>query len=124
MDRAYTDFRRLSTFTQNSAFFIVRAKSNLDCIRRSSRPVEKSTDVRSDQTVILVGPKTSTLYSDPLRRISYFDSENQKRVERSQISCGWSLTAGILEFFFSIPPESAEVLPNGNWIIVKKLFLH
>jgi transposase len=80
MDRAYTDFRRLSTFTQNSAFFIVRAKSNLDYTRRLSRPVEKSTGLRSDQTIILVGPKTSALYPDPLRRISYFDSENQKRL--------------------------------------------
>lgn len=80
MDRGYTDFRRLATFPHNSAFFIVRAKTKLAYTRRSSRPIEKSTGLRSDQTIILVGPKTSVLYPDPLRRISYFDSENQKRL--------------------------------------------
>ena len=80
MDRAYIDFRRLYTFTQQSAFFITRAKSNLDYIRRSYRHVDKATGVKSDQTIALVGPRTSLEYPDPLRRISYFDSENQKRL--------------------------------------------
>ena len=73
-------FSTPATFPHNSAFFIVRAKTKLAYTRRSSRPIEKSTGLRSDQTIILVGPKTSVLYPDPLRRISYFDSENQKRL--------------------------------------------
>ena len=80
MDRAYIDFRRLYTFTQQSAFFVTRAKSNLDYIRRSYRQVDKASGVKSDQTIALVGPKTSWEYPDSLRRISYFDSENKKRL--------------------------------------------
>lgn len=80
MDRAYIDFRRLYTFTQQSAFFVTRAKSNLDYIRRSYRQVDKTSGVKSDQTIALVGVKTSLEYPDSLRRISYFDSENKKRL--------------------------------------------
>jgi len=80
LDRAYIDFRRLYTFTQQSAFFVTRAKSNLDYIRRSYRQVDKTSGVKSDQTIALVGPKTSFEYPDSLRRISYFDSENKKRL--------------------------------------------
>jgi transposase len=80
MDRAYIDFRRLYTFTQQSAFFVTRAKSNLNYIRRSYRQVDKASGVKSDQTIVLVGPKTSLEYPDSLRRISYFDSENKKRL--------------------------------------------
>ena len=80
MDRAYIDFRRLYTFTLQSAFFVTRAKSNLDYFRGSYRQVDKASGVKSDQTITLVGPKTSLEYPDSLRRISYFDSENKKHL--------------------------------------------
>ncbi len=80
MDRAYIDFRRLYTFTQQSAFFVTRAKSNLNYIRRSYRHVDKTSGIKSDQMIALVGPKTSVEYPDCLRRISYFDSENKNRL--------------------------------------------
>ena len=80
MDRAYVDFRRLYTFTQSLAFFLTRAKTNLDYQRRSYRRVNKSTGLRSDQTIILKGPKSSKQYPDPLRRISYWDSETHRRL--------------------------------------------
>lgn len=79
MDRGYTDFRRLYSFTQGLAFFIIRAKRDLAYTRRSYRVVDKSTGLRSDQTIILCGPKTSGLYPQPLRRISYYAAENNKR---------------------------------------------
>jgi transposase len=79
MDRGYVDFRRLHQFTICSAFFVTRAKRGLDYTRRSRRRVEKSTGLRSDQTIVLAGPKTSRLYPDPLRRISYYDAENDRR---------------------------------------------
>jgi len=78
-DRGYIDFARLYMFTQNVAFFIIRAKRNLDCTRRTYRSVDKSTGLRSDQTILLKGPQTSQDYPDPLRRISYFDAETSKR---------------------------------------------
>ena len=79
MDRGYLDFGRLHRFTLGLAFFVTRAKTNLDFSRRSSRRVDKTTGLRSDQTIVLNGPKTSTLYPDPLRRISYCDPETAKR---------------------------------------------
>ena len=79
MDRGYIDFARLHTFNLTGAFFVIRAKRNLNYARREYRYVEKSTGLRSDQTIILKGPKTSQDYPIPLRRISYFDSETEKR---------------------------------------------
>ncbi len=79
MDRGYVDFRRLHRFTICSAFFVTRAKRGLDYTRRSRRRVDKSTGLRSDQTIVLAGPKTSRLYPDPLRRISFHDAENDRR---------------------------------------------
>ena len=79
MDRGYIDFARLYTFTQQAAFFVIRAKRNLDYTRRMSRPVDKSTGLRSDQTIVLHGPRTSQDYPDVLRRISYVDLETAKR---------------------------------------------
>ena len=64
MDRGYIDFARLYTFTQQAAFFVIRAKRNLDYTRRMSRPVDKSTGLRSDQTIVLHGPGTSQDYPD------------------------------------------------------------
>jgi uncharacterized protein DUF4372/DDE family transposase len=79
MDRAYLDFLRLYRFTQAAAFFITRSKRNLDCTRRERRAVDQATGLRSDQTIVLVGPKSSRLYPDPLRRIAFYDAKNQRR---------------------------------------------
>jgi len=79
MDRGYIDFGRLYTLVQSLPFVVVRAKSNLDYSRRTYRQVDKPTGLRSDQTIILKGPKTSKAYPKPLRRISYFDTDTQKR---------------------------------------------
>ena len=80
MDKAYTDFRRLYELTQGLAFFIIRAKANLDYRRQSYRQVDKNTGLRSDQTIGLKGPKSSKRYPMPLRRISYFDAQTSKRL--------------------------------------------
>jgi len=79
MDRGYTDFERLYRFAQGMAFFIIRAKRDLDFARRAYREVDKTTGLRSDQTIILCGPKTSGLYPDPLRRVSYYAADIDKR---------------------------------------------
>ena len=79
MDKGYNDFARLYRFEQQSAFFVTRPKRNLDSRRRESRSVDKSTGLRSDQTIVLTGIKTSTLYPRPIRRIHYFDVETEKR---------------------------------------------
>ena len=79
MDRGYIDFARLYTFTQQMAFFIVRGKRNLDYGRQAYRFVDKSTGLRSDQKIILKGPKTSKEYPVALRRVTYVDAETKKR---------------------------------------------
>jgi hypothetical protein len=79
MDRGYIDFARLHRFTRSLAFFVVRSKRNLDFTRRSSRPVDRSTGLRSDQTIVLDGPKTSQEYPDQLRRVGYWDEKTGKR---------------------------------------------
>jgi transposase len=57
MDKGYVDFRRLQRIEEHSAFFLLRAKKNLDYSRRARRVVDKTTGLRCDQTIVLTGPK-------------------------------------------------------------------
>jgi hypothetical protein len=79
MDRGYVDFRRLYRFTQTGAFFVTRSKKNLDCTRRARRDIDKTLGLRSDQTIVLAGPKSSRLYPDPLRRVAFYDAQSERR---------------------------------------------
>jgi len=79
MDKAYTDFERLYNFTKSMAFFITRAKTNLVFTRCNYRQVDKTTGLRSDQTIHLKGPKSSLLYPEDLRYITYYDADTNKR---------------------------------------------
>ena len=79
MDRGYVDFERLYVFTLSAAFFVVRTKSNILLQRRYSHPVDKTTGVRSDHTVILTAIGSAKVYPDPLRRVSYLDVKTKKR---------------------------------------------
>ena len=81
MDRGYIDFEPLFVLTLNSAFFVVRTKSNVLLQRRYSLPVDKSTGVRSDQTAILSSFESASAYPDPLRKMSYHDAETNKRLK-------------------------------------------
>ncbi len=81
MDRGYIDFERLFVLTLSSAFFVVRTKSNVLLQRRYSHPVDKSSGVRSDQTVILSSLESASAYPDPLRKVSYYDAETSKRLK-------------------------------------------
>ena len=78
-DRGYTDFERLHRFTRSSAFFVTRGKRKLDFRCVTSRPVDKSTGLRCDQTIRLCGPLSSRRYPGGLRRIVYVDMETGKR---------------------------------------------
>jgi hypothetical protein len=80
MDRGYVDFERLFVFTLSLAFFVVRSKSNVKLQRRYSHPVDKTTGVRSDHTVILIAVGSAKVYPDALRRVSYTDLETNKRL--------------------------------------------
>ena len=80
MDRAYIDFERLYWFTLCSAFFVTRTKENVLLQRRYSHPVDKTTGVLSDQTVILTAIESAKAYPEALRRISYRDPITEKRL--------------------------------------------
>ena len=76
MDRAYVDFFRLYILTQYLAFFVIRAKTNLQFRRVYSHPIDKSTGLRCDQTIVLTGINSAQDYPDKLRRIRYYDQDN------------------------------------------------
>ncbi len=80
MDRAYTDFARLYTLAQAGAFFVTRARHNLDFQRLASHPIDKTTGLRCDQTIKLEGPLSSQRYPNALRRIRYVHAETGKRL--------------------------------------------
>ena len=79
MDRGYIDFARLFSFTQNLSFFVTRAKNNFDYRRLQYYKVDKTTGLRCDQIIRLNGYYASQDYPAILRRISYFDTETEKR---------------------------------------------
>jgi len=78
MDRGYIDFARLYTLTQFCAFFVTRAKTNIQFRRLYSHPVDRSIGLRCDQTILLTGYYSSKGYPDKLRRTSYYDAETEK----------------------------------------------
>ena len=78
MDRGFTDFARWFTLHQAQAFFVIRGKSNLLFRRLYSRPVDKSTGLRCDQTIALTAPKARKDYPQHLRRIKFYDTEHRK----------------------------------------------
>jgi hypothetical protein len=81
MDRGYIDFERLYGFTLCSAFFVVRTKENVLLQRRYSHPVDRSTGILSDHTVILTALNSAKAYPDALRRVSYHDAVTDQRLK-------------------------------------------
>ena len=79
MDRGYIDFARLYRFELNKSFFIVRAKKNLNFRRRYSAQIDNATGVLYDQTIILTSFYPAQDYPAALRRIGYFDAEQNRR---------------------------------------------
>lgn len=78
LDRGYIHFQRLYRFTLAAAFFVVRARQNMQYRRRYSQTVDKTTGLRSDQTVILTGVDSSTDYPAPLRRVRFRDPQQDR----------------------------------------------
>jgi hypothetical protein len=79
MDRGYVDFARLYRIQLALAFFVIRSKDNLQYSRRYSRAHDRTTGVRSDQTIMLTGPKSSLFYPVELRRVSYHALDIDRR---------------------------------------------
>ena len=80
MDRGYLDFARLYRFHQCLAFFVTRTKENFQFRRLYSHPIDKSTGLRCDQTIVLTGFYSSKDYPERLRRIRYVDEETEQNL--------------------------------------------
>lgn len=102
MDRGYLDFDRLYNISLASAFFVIRAKSNLKCRRVYSHQVDKSTGLICDQSVLLTGYYQSRDYPEKLRRVKYYDAENDK-------------TLVFLTNNFSLPAMTIAELYRCRW---------
>ncbi len=77
-DRGYVDFTRLHKITNHSAYFVIRAKSNLKFNRMYSNKVDKTTGVLCDQVGKLSGFYVSKQYPDKLRRVKFYDEETKR----------------------------------------------
>lgn len=73
MDKGYTDFARLHRLHCAGAFFITRAKRNLDFGVRQRLDADASAGVRSDRLIRLRGVQSRWRYPDTLRLIRYTD---------------------------------------------------
>ena len=80
MDRAYLDFHRLYQLHQAGSFFVTRAKKNLKYRRRYSHPVDRSTGIICDQTIVLTSPVPAKKYPEALRRIRFYDAEKKRTI--------------------------------------------
>lgn len=80
MDRGYLDFARLYNLTLCLAFFVIRSKTNLKFHRIYSHPIDKSLGLTCDQTIVLSNADSAKDYPETLRRVGYYDTENQKKL--------------------------------------------
>lgn len=104
MDRAYLDFSRLHTLHLCLAFFVTRARKRFRFRRLYSRPVEKSTGLQCDQTIVLTGFYPSKYYPEKLRRICYYDATTDSRLV-------------FLTNNFTLPPLTIAQLYKCRWRI-------
>jgi hypothetical protein len=104
LDRGYLDFGRLHILAQSSAFYVIRAKRNLNFRRLYSLPVNKETGVQCDQIIMLNNYYAKNKYPDKIRRIRYFDVDNNKRL--------YFLTNN-----FSLPALTIAELYRSRWKI-------
>ena len=102
MDRGYLDFERLYALDQAGAFFVTRAKSNLDARRLYSAASDRAHGVIADQTIVLNGYVTSHLYPAHLRRIRFKDRETDKSLV-------------FLTNQFAHPPQTVAALYKARW---------
>jgi hypothetical protein len=102
MDRGYLDFPRLHRLHLSSAFFVTRARKRFDCQRLYSAPVDRTSGIMCDQIVTLSNPVPRAGYPDKLRRIRYFDPQQERRLI-------------FLTNNFTLPPLTVAQLYRSRW---------
>lgn len=109
MDKGYIHFARLFHIQEALTYFVTRAKDNLAFDRVYSRPVDKETGLRCDQTIKLTTPKSAKDYPKHLKRVKYYDKELSK-------------TFVFLTNNFDITPLDVALLYKNRWKV--ELFLN
>ena len=104
MDRGYIDFRRLRRIAEAGAFFVTRDRSDVKYYVAQSRPVDRTTGLRSDQSIRLNGWRASQFWPDLLRRVSLFDHEHARRL------VFWTNQ-------WTLPPATIAALYKQRWQI-------
>ncbi len=79
LDRGYLDFTRLYALSQAGVFFVLRSRERLQHARVYSHPIDRTTGLRSAQTIRLTGPKTQHAYPGQLRRVCFVDETQARR---------------------------------------------
>ena len=102
MDRGYVDFARLHVLHLAGAFFVTRAKSNLDAHRVYSATTDRAAGIIADQTIALDGYATSKQYPVHLRRVRFKDPESGK-------------TLVFLTNQFALPAATICALYKSRW---------
>ncbi len=102
MDRGYLDFNRLYALHQAGAFFVTRAKRNLDARRVYSANTDRTTGVICDQVIALNGFYVAKGYPDHLRRIRFNHPETGKSLV-------------FLTNNTSLPPLTIAALYKSRW---------
>ena len=102
MDRGYLDFARLYRLHLAGAFFVTRAKSNLDASRVYSAPSDRAKGIVADQTVALNGNRSHRYYPSRLRRIRFRDPATGK-------------TLLLLTNQFTLPAATIAALYKSRW---------
>jgi transposase len=102
MDRGYVDFARLHAMHRTGAFFVTRAKSNMDAHRVYSAATDRTTGIICDQSIALDGYCTSQHYPEHLRRVRYKDAETGK-------------TLVFLTNHFDLPALTIAALYKNRW---------
>ena len=80
-DKAYIDFERLYTIHEEGAFFVIRAKDNMNYRRLYSAKVNKSKGIKCDQTILLNNYYAAKKYPEKMRRIKYYDKETDNEFD-------------------------------------------
>jgi hypothetical protein len=103
-DKAYVDFARLYTIHQANAFFVTRAKDNMNYRRLYSAKANKLKGVKSDQTIKLNNYYSAKYYPEKLRLIKFYDFETDNELE-------------FITNNFKLPATKIALLYKSRWSV-------
>ena len=78
VDKAYIDFGWLYGLKQQTAYFVTRAKKNLQYQVIGQHQVNTRQGVIKDEEIVLMGFYTQQGYPEKLRLVTYYDKEHKK----------------------------------------------